>query len=511
MKNQSIPEIFAQVVENHPTLTAIDFMGKKTDFQSLDKSSDRMAAYLQKNGIQKGDRIGLYCINSDAFVVAYLGIIKSGATVIPINLLLTPVEISYILNDAEARGVIYHEAFKDTVSAFRDNVTSLNLAICVGTNFSFDTDTLFSEVLSTDAELTPVNFNAEKDLAAILYTSGTTGKPKGAMLSHRNLVSNTNSVTKACQFVSEKDVFLTCLPMFHAFAATVCMLTPLLHGMTILPMIKFDPEQIANTIESGKATIFPAVPSMYNVLLNLSDENVTKFKSLRFCISGGAAMPEEVMKKFEEKFDVPIYEGYGPTECSPVTNVNPIGGTRKILSVGLSLPDVEMQIMNSNGQALTNGEIGEICVKGPNVMQGYWNKPEETQKAFHGEWFRTGDLGKRDDDGYYFIVDRIKDMVIVNGMNVYPRIVEEVLYQHTDVNECAVVGLADDLHGETVAAFIVSSNPDLNASEIRKFCSDKLGRYQIPRKYFFVDELPKNAAGKILKRELKSHREAAPA
>ncbi|MDX1810819.1 MAG: long-chain fatty acid--CoA ligase, partial [Gammaproteobacteria bacterium] len=454
---------------------------------------------------------GLYCVNSDAFVIAYLGIIKAGATVIPINLLLTPAEITYILNDAEAKGVIYHEAFSQSVAAFRDNVNSLNNFYCVGQNRANDSDTFFTDVFQTDAALAPPNIDASKDLAAILYTSGTTGKPKGAMLSHSNLANNCKSVASSCKLHAGEDIFLTCLPMFHAFAATVCMLTPALHGLTVLPIAKFEPNLVADTIEKGKATILPAVPSMYNVLLGLSDEQVKKFSSLRYCISGGAAMPEEVMKQFEEKFGIPIYEGYGPTECSPVTNVNPIDGKRKTLSVGLPIADVEMQIMDDDGKVLADNEIGEICVKGPNVMQGYWKKPEETAQSFHGEWFRTGDLGKRDDEGYYFIVDRIKDMVIVNGMNVYPRIVEEVLYQHPDIKECAVVGLNDDLHGEIVAAFIVSDNKELSSADIRKFCNDKLGRYQIPKKYFFPDELPKNAAGKILKRELKAQQEATSA
>ena len=511
MNDLSIPETFQQTVSAYASHTAINFMGNKTDFQTLDKLSQNVAAELQAAGIQQGDRIALYCVNSDAFAIAYLAIIKAGATVIPINLLLTPTEISYILNDSGAKAVIYHEAFSQSVSAFRNEVASLNHLVCIGSNPSNDTDANYSELVNSDKTLNPPTFDAANDLAAILYTSGTTGKPKGAMLTHKNLVSNTQMVLQACKLHPGVDAFLTTLPMFHAFAATVCMLTPMLHGLTTIPIPKFEPDLLANTIEEGQATILPAVPSMYNVMLNMNDEQVAKFKSLRYCISGGAAMPEQVMKKFEEKFNLPVYEGYGPTECSPVTNVNPIDGQRKILSVGLPLPGVDMQIMDESGKVLANEEIGEICVKGPNVMKGYWNRPEETKASFHGEWFRTGDLGKCDDEGYYYIVDRIKDMIIVNGMNVYPRIVEEVLYQHPDIQECAVVGLNDELHGEIVAAFVVSNNPEFSSADLRKFCSDKLGRYQIPRKMFLLDSLPKNAAGKILKRELKASQEAAPA
>ncbi len=503
MTNQSIPEIFQQTVVKHAALPAIKFMGSVTSFQTLDMLSDRIAATLQSKGIVKGDRIGLYCINSDAFVVAYLGIIKAGATVIPINLLLTPAEITYILNDGGAKGIIYHEVFAQSVTAFRDHVDTLNVFIGIGEQQSDKNDAVFSEIIATDAMPAKVLIDASNDLAAILYTSGTTGKPKGAMLTHKNLVSNCQSVFLACHFQPDKDVFLTVLPMFHAFAATVCMLTPMLFGLTILPVSKFEPDLLADSIELGGATILAAVPSMLNAMLNMNEQQVEKIKSLRFCISGGAAMPEEVMKQFEAKFGVLIYEGYGPTECSPVTNVNPIGGKRKALSVGLPLPNVQLQIMDESGNALETEQIGEICVQGPNVMQAYWNRPEETAQSFHGKWFRTGDLGKRDAEGYYYIVDRIKDLVIVNGMNVYPRIVEEILYQHPDIQECAVVGLPDKRHGEIVAAFIVSKNSALNSSDIRKFCADKLGRYQIPRKYFILETLPKNAAGKILKRELK--------
>lgn len=508
MENLSLPLQFANTVKKYAQHTVINFMGKKTDFQTLDQFSDKVCAELQHNGIQKSDRVALYCVNSDAFVIAYLGIIKAGATVIPINLLLTPAEISYILNDAGAKGIIYHEAFTQNISALRNEVPSLNFLCHIGSGTSDTGDTDFSQLLDSDKTPLAVEIEPAQDLAAILYTSGTTGKPKGAMLTHKNLLSNTQSVVQACHLKPGEDVILTTLPMFHAFAATVCMLTPMLHGLTIVPIPKFEPNLLADAIEQNQATILPAVPSMYNVLLNFSDEQINKFKSLRYCISGGAAMPEEVMKQFEKKFAIPIYEGYGPTECSPVTNVNPIGGTRKILSVGLPLPEVQMQIMDETGKVLPNNEVGEICVKGPNVMKGYWNRPEDTAQAFYGEWFRTGDLGKKDDDGYYFIVDRIKDMVIVNGMNVYPRIVEEVLYQHPDIKESAVLGLKDGLHGEIVAAFIVTDNPTLKSADIRKFCSDKLGRYQIPKKYFFVDELPKNAAGKILKRELKAQQES---
>lgn len=518
----SIPEIFQQTADKYADHIAIDFMGRQTNFKTVNYLSNNIAAALADNGISKGDRIALYCLNSDAFAIAYLGIVKAGATVVPVNLLLTPAEITYLLNDSGAKGLFYHEIFDQSVAAFRDSIPTLNCFIRISA--ASDTNISKNNITSTDSNNNDLDFIAItqkngtppaltfdplNDLAAILYTSGTTGKPKGAMLSHHNLASNTQSVLETVKMIPGEDVLVAVLPMFHAFASTVCMLTPLLRGLTILPVPKFDPELLANTIQQGGGTILCAVPSMYSVLLNMNESQIEKMAGLRFCVSGGAAMPEEVMKKFEDKFGLLIYEGYGPTECSPVTNVNPIHGTRKTLSVGPPLSYVEVSVKDDEGNDVANGEIGELCVKGPNVMKGYWKRDEDTKDSFFGEWFRTGDLGKRDDENYFYIVDRIKDLVIVNGMNVYPRIVEEVLYQHPDIAECAVIGQKDELHGEIVVAYLVTKpGKELSATDIRHFCRDKLGRYQIPKKFNFIDALPKNATGKIMKRELNVEKEA---
>jgi len=512
MEILSIPEIFQKTATQYANHIAVDFMGNKTDFKTMDFLSNNIAAELANNGINKGDRVAIYCVNSDAFAMTYLGIIKAGATVVPINLLLTPPEITYLLNDSQAKAVFYHEAFDKVVEAVRDTTPSVEKFIRIGQSQAESRDLQFFDIIKKPGAAPNITFEPASDLAAILYTSGTTGKPKGAMLTHHNLASNTLSVLETVKMIPGEDVLVAVLPMFHAFAATVCMLTPLLRGLTILPVVKFDPELLANTIADGGGTILCAVPSMYSVMLNMNEEQTKKIQNLRFCVSGGAAMPEEVMNKFESKFNVLIYEGYGPTECSPVTNVNPIYGTRKTLSVGPSLKHVEVCIKDSEGNNVDNDEIGELCVKGPNVMKGYWNREKETQESFFDEWFRTGDLGKCDDDNYFYIVDRMKDLVIVNGMNVYPRIVEEVLYQHPSVTECAVIGQPDDLHGEIVVAYIVS-NTATDAADMRKFCRDRLGRYQIPKKFHFIDALPKNATGKIMKREIRSslEKDAQPA
>ena len=500
----SIIDLLKDTAERMSDRPAILLPDRSVSFSAFDQLSDRVAAFLASQGIAKGDRVGLYCINSDAFALAYFGIVKAGAAVVPINLLLTAREVTYILKDAGAKALIYFDAFAANALAAADELPGIDFTLRIGGEPTRDREFGWPAAVGCDAPCPRIEIEPAEDLVAIIYTSGTTGFPKGAMLTHRNLASNTWSIREALKLTPGEDIFVTVLPMFHAFAATVGMLFPLLHGCAFAPLPKFDPALVADTIERTGATMFAAVPSMYSVLMRLPDEAVAKFASLRYCISGGAAMPVELMKQFEDKFGKLIYEGDGPTECSPVTCVNPIGGVRKYASVGLPVSRVDMEIRDDHGVELPRGQIGEICVKGPNVMKGYWNRPEETAEVFFGEWLRTGDLGYEDEEGYFFIVDRKKDMLIVNGMNVYPRVVEEVLYQHPAVHEAAVVGQRSELHGEVPIAY-VSLKPDSTATEkdLRAHCIQNLGRYQVPKKFHVIPQLPKNAAGKILKRELR--------
>ncbi len=503
-----LPALLRSIVSKYPNHTAIRFEGKDTSFHDFAALTDRVAAGLHVNGIRKGNHVGLYCPNSEAFAVAYFGIIKAGATVVPINLLFKPSEIEYILRDADAVGLVYHELFADSVHAFRNQLSGLKTFVRIGTAQPETGDLAWADIASSTAPVPSVSFNPASDVVSILYTSGTTGQPKGAMLTHRNLASNTASVVEAMHFTAGETVILTVLPMFHAFAATACMLTPLLHGLTFVPVPRFDPGSLGDTITQSDANVLMAVPSMFNALLRLPDEQVSKFRGLKYCVSGGAAMPVELMKRFEQRFGVAIYEGDGPTECSPVTCVNPINGTRKHASVGLPVPRVKMSIRDKQGQEVATGTIDEICVRGPSIMKGYWKRPAETAESFYGDWFRTGDLGYQDADGYFFIVDRIKDMVIVNGMNVYPRKVEDVLYRDARILEAAVIGEPNKTHGEIPVAFIVlQPGQSAGSADIRRFCAQHLGAFEIPRKFIFVDALPKNAAGKILKRELRRHGE----
>jgi len=500
--NASIPAVLRATAQSNPDAPAICFSDRKVTFAEVDQASDAIAASLAEQGIEKGDRVALYCINSDAFAMIYTGIIKAGAVVVPVNLLLNPKEISYILQDAEVKGLFYHQAFMESVAVFRGEIESLSCCVSIGVEQG--ADPRFEDFLQNQAKPLQLEIDPVQDLAAILYTSGTTGHPKGAMLTHRNLLSNSCSVAEAMQLKPREDVILVVLPMFHSFAATVGLLTPLLHGLSFAPVPRFDPAGISAVIGAVGVTVFLGVPSMYNVLLRLSDEQLQQWSTVRFGVSGGAAMPVAVMRQFEERFGIPIYEGDGPTECSPVTCVNPIGGLTKPASVGLPVPNVEIEIFDDGGNQLPVTEIGELCVRGPNVMKGYWNLPEATAESFFGAWVRTGDLGYKDEDGYLFMVDRKKDMIIVNGMNVYPRMVEEVLYQHPQISEAAVVGEPNARHGEVpIAHVVLQEGAEISASAVRAYCLENLGRHQVPRKVVLRAALPKNAAGKILKRELR--------
>jgi long-chain acyl-CoA synthetase len=497
----SLLQAFNNAAGQFSDVTAILDNEKKYTFSELKVASDKLAVGLIEKGVIKGDRIALYCINSAEFAIAYMGIIKAGAAVVPINLLQKPTEIAYVMENSAVSGLIYHDAFEANVEVTISQLQNPLFTLCISAEREKSTD--WDEAFNNNGIPPELDIDVDNDLVAILYTSGTTGQPKGAMLTHLNLVTNTASVFVAMDWVAKKDVIALVLPMFHAFAATVGMLTPLTHGCCFVPISKFEPDNLLNIIEKTKSTVFLGVPSMYNVLLNTKDNKASRFDSIRMCISGGASMPVDVLNRFEKKFNTPIYEGDGPTECSPVTCVNPIGGTRKVGTVGLPIPNVEMKIVDEQGNEMSLGEIGEIAVRGDSVMKGYWNLPVETAETFLGDWFLTGDLGNQDEDGYFSILDRKKDMVIVNGMNVYPRIIEEVLYQFEAVLEAAVIGEPDDLHGEIPVAYIVLKEGfEAESSDIRGWCRQYLGSYEVPRKVKFLDALPKNAAGKIVKRVL---------
>ena len=481
--------------------------GRDLTFGELDAASDGVAGSLAAVGIQPGERIALYCPNGAEFVIAYLGILKAGACLVPVNLMLNPLEVGFILRDAGVRGLCYHASLADPATRALGEAHGVVLRVRIGGVGSGvgGAGELNLDVLAASGLAPPVlNLDPALDLAAILYTSGTTGRPKGAMLSHGNLVANAAAVMQALALTPGRDRILVVLPMFHAFAATVGMLLPLLHGLSLIPVLRFDPRQVSVAIAAHGATVFLGVPSMYALLLRLDDAAVAQWSGVRLCVCGGAALPKAAMAAFEARFGIPLLEGDGPTECSPVTCVNPVAGPRKPASVGPPIPGVAMRIADGEGRTLPDGEHGEVCVRGPNVMRGYWGLPEETAESFFGDWFRTGDLGWRDADGYFYLVDRIKDLIITNGMNVYPRVIEEALYQHPDLAEAAVVAEPHPLHGELPIAYVVAKpGANLDPTAMRDWCRARLGRHEVPRRILVREALPKNAAGKILKRELR--------
>ncbi len=499
----SIPSTFRAVARARGDQPVMFGAGPVWTFGALDRASDGVADSLAKLGVAPGDRVALYCPNAPEFALAYLGILKAGATVVPVNLMLNPKEIAYILDDSGAKGFFYHAALADQAAQAHTAAKNVEIAVRIGGGAA-GADPSLAELVEPQGQPPAIEIDPDTQLAVILYTSGTTGRPKGAMLSHRNLMANTASVMQALDLRPGRDRILVVLPMFHAFAATVGMLTPLLHGFALVILERFDPKLVTDAVAEHQATVFLGVPSMYGLLLRLDDETRARWASVRFCVSGGAAMPQAMMAAFEESFGIPVLEGDGPTECSPVTCVNPLPGPRKSGSVGIAIPQVEMRIADPDGNWLEDNERGEVCVRGPNVMRGYWGLEEETRESFFGDWFRTGDLGYRDEEGYFFLVDRIKDLIIVNGMNVYPRMIEEVLYRHPDVAEVAVVGEPHRLHGEIPVAFVVpepDARPD--PTRLRDWCREHLGRHEIPRRVELREFLPKNAAGKVLKRELR--------
>lgn len=477
--------------------------GGGLSFRALDRQSDALAEALVSHGFRPGDRLALLCPNGQEFVVAYLGALKAGATLVPLNLLLHPRELGFILRDSEARGFIYHQDFEANAHRAAEGL-GLQFRARIGDPQTSAPVVAFSDLTrGPRATPPPLVLDSRDAVAVILYTSGTTGRPKGAMLTHFNLVSNSASVVEALRITPE-DRLLVVLPLFHAFAATVGMLIPLLHGCAMVLVSRFDPKLISQSIAAHGATLFLGVPSMYAVLVRLDEAMLAQWASVRLCVSGGSALPAAVMTAFERRFQIPILEGDGPTECAPVTCVNPPVGPRKPGSVGLPVPGVEMRILDAAGREVPDGVPGEVCVRGPNVMKGYFNLPEATRDAFFGDWFRTGDLGTRDADGFYYLVDRIKDLIIVNGMNVYPRVIEEALYAHPAVAEVAVVGDPDPRHGEIPVAYLVLK-PEAKAgvTDLRDWCRERLGRHEIPRRFEIRELLPRNAAGKILKRELR--------
>ncbi|MBU8907535.1 fatty acid--CoA ligase family protein [Desertibacillus haloalkaliphilus] len=484
---------------------AYEYEGQSVTYEQFNEQVNRFASSLEELGVQKGDHVALLLGNSPEFLISYYGALRIGAVVIPINPIYTAEEVTYILSNGNVKAAVAVEPMVPLFENVLDELPDLEFAIIVAQEdkpFSRKEMKSFTTLLNLGTDIRVHPQLSLDDIAVILYTSGTTGKPKGAMLTHENLMSNARDVA-AYLNINKDDKVIAVLPMFHVFCMTVAMNAPISVGATLLVFPKFSPQDVFQQAKEKQATVFAGVPTMYNFLLQSSDGHEDDFGSIRLCISGGASLPVALLNKFEEKFNVRVSEGYGLSEASPVTCFNPLDRPRKAGSIGKSITNVENKVVNAEGEEVPVGEVGELVVNGPNVMKGYYKMPEETEATIKNGWLYTGDLAKVDEDGYFYIVDRKKDMILVGGYNVYPREVEEVLYDHPDVLEVAVVGVPDPDFGEAVQAFVVPKAGSLTENDALDYCKDKLAKYKVPKEITFLDELPKNTTGKILRRALR--------
>ncbi|MCP3742554.1 fatty acid--CoA ligase family protein [Rossellomorea sp. BNER] len=498
----------------HNTKPAYYFMGESSTYGELNGAVNKFASGLQDMGIEKGDHIALVLGNSPHFIVALYGAMRLGATVIPVNPIYTPDEIGYIVRNGDVKAIVTLDVLVPLMEKMHTALPEVEHYIICETGDErvkgVDPSTLsiysklkpFTQLTANGDPLFKGTELEEDDIAVILYTSGTTGKPKGAMLTHKNLYSNARDVGDYLK-MNEEDRVVTTLPMFHVFCLTVVLNAPLISGATLLIVPKFSPKAIFDLANKYKPTVFAGVPTMYNFLYQFPDGNPNDFASLRLCISGGASLPVALLKNFEKKFNVIVSEGYGLSEASPVTCFNPLDRPRKPGSIGTNIMNVENKIVDELGGLVPAGEVGELVVRGPNVMKGYYKMPEDSKAILKDGWLYTGDLARKDEDGYFYIVDRKKDMILVGGYNVYPREVEEVLYNHPCVVEVAVIGIPDPELGEVVKGFVVSEEEDLTEEDLMNYCKEHLAKYKWPKIIEFLEELPKNTTGKILRRALK--------
>lgn len=501
-----------------PSKTAIISDTTKISFCELNQEANQVADGLVKMGLKPNDKVGLSCPNTPLFPIIYYGVLKAGGTIVPLSILLKKNEIAYHLADADVKFYFCFEGTeilpmgKEGVGGFKKVSSCEHLIIMPATGSKekkpFDTGLSFNDFISGKSrQFEMADTNAE-DTAVIIYTSGTTGQPKGAELTHSNLAWNADLCRHLFKF-QEDDVSMTVLPMFHIFGQTCLMNAGIMHGITNVVISRFEAGSVLESIQVNNVSVFAGVPTMYWALLNYEDDlgiiDLDKIrKTLRFCISGGASLPVQVLKDFEALYNVTIYEGYGMSEGSPVVTFNHPGRKRKPGSIGKPVWGVQVKLADENDQPIKPGEKGQLLYRGHNVMKGYYKKPKETEEALKGGWMHSGDVATVDDEGYFYIVDRTKDMILRGGLNVYPREIEEVIIQHEKVSIVAIVGIPDDKLGEEIKAFIVLNESEtVTEQEIMEWCKERIAAYKYPRKVEFVEALPMSATGKILKRELR--------
>ena len=518
-------QLFREAVEKNPGGVATLFFGAKIRYKDLSKKVDHFADALSALGVKKGDRVALILPNFPIYPIAHLAVMKLGGILVPTNPLYVERELAYQLTNAEAETVVILDRIyprlekvkKDTkvkrviVTGVKDFLPGV-LGFLYGIKHKPDIQTdeekgvyLYSDLMRRSFPLAQAVDVSPEDTAILLYTGGTTGISKGAVLTHRNLVANVLQTKAWLWSIKEgKEVLLCVLPFFHSYGMTTGLHLSIASRSTMLLVPRFELSEVIKRIKKHKPTIFCGVPSMYNAINHYPGVSGSDVGSIKLCVSGGAALPKEVQKRFEELTGGKLVEGYGLSETSPVTHVNPIHGYRKS-GIGLPISDTDAMIVDpETKKPLSPGEVGELAIKGPQVMKGYWKMEKETKQVLQNGWLYTGDMAVMDEDGFFSIVDRKKDLIISAGMNIYPREVEEVLHQHPKIIEAAVIGIPSKVREETVKAFVVvKEGEELSKREIIQFCKDKLSKYKIPREIEFRDELPKSSVGKVLKRVLK--------
>ena len=532
----SLLDLIEASFQDYGTATAFENMGVKVSFEAIKVHSEAFAAYIQHNtNLKKGDRLAIQMPNLLQYPVVLIGALRAGLTVVNVNPLYTPREMAHQFNDSGSKAVVIlanfaanlqkvvHETKLETVivTELGDMFPGFKGAI---TNFvvkkvkkmvpaySLPQALTFKEVLKKGKKLSYTRPELTlQDVAFLQYTGGTTGVSKGATLTHRNLVSNTLQ-NQEWFFALEKgkDVVITALPLYHIFALTAnCLLMLKLGVHNVLITNPRDMPGFVKELKKVPFTLMTGVNTLFNGLLNTPGFDTIDFSRLKFAIGGGMAVQKAVSDRWKDLTGQPLAEGYGLSETSPVLCCNPLDGNQRLGSIGIPVPSTEIKIMNDAGEEVPLGEPGEICARGPQVMKGYWNRPEETEKVFFGEWFRTGDIGVMDEDGFFKIVDRKKDMILVSGFNVYPNEVEDAVALHDKVLEVAAIGVPDAKSTEAVKVFVVKKDPSLTADEVKAHCREQLTGYKVPKHIEFKDELPKTNVGKILRRKLKEQEEAA--
>jgi long-chain acyl-CoA synthetase len=524
-----LTEFLQQSAEHYPHHNAIHFLGKTLTYQQLLEHAYRFANGLTRLGVKKGDRVAIMLPNIPQYVICYYGVLFAGGIVVQTNPLYVSHDLTHLLSDSGAETIVCLDLVYPRVKAVKDGIPAKNIIVTSIKDFlPFPKNMLYPIVQKrkgpyvhidyktepviplqkllreSSAQPVAVQTDAVNDIAVLQYTGGTTGLAKGVMLTHSNLTANVTQCREWMYKTEEgKETILTVVPLFHVYGMNVCMNYGISIGARLVLIPKFEIELLMKSIDTQRPTLFPGAPTLYIAIINYPQLDKYDLSSINCCISGSASLPMEVQEKFEQLTQGKIVEGYGLSEASPVTHVNPIWGLRKNGSIGIPWPDTESRIVDESGEPLKPGEIGEIAVRGPQVMKGYWNHPEETAAVLKDGWLYTGDMGYMDEEGYFYVVDRKKDVIIAAGFKVYPREIEEVLYQHPAVLEAVVIGVSDPYRGETVKAYIVfKEGRQVSDAALNVFCRSKLAAYKVPRLYEFRKELPKSMIGKILRRVL---------